>query len=272
MLELFKVTIGIYKIKNKINGKLYIGQSVYIEHRFSEHKRKCKENKYNNHFYNALKKHGIENFEFTIIEKCSKQNLNNREQYWIKFYNSNNSQYGYNKTTGGDSNYKRTSDTKKKISESAKLKFKNPEIKEKYIQALKQKLKDDDEYYMLVAQNAATLKSRQIKSKTKKSFWEKEDNKEKVKNCIQEKWKDAKYRKLVLKQRQLASNSNIQLTYNDEIFIFKTTSECAKWCIDKNISNSKIDTITSAIRAHMRKNSRAFMGKNIQIRRIPKIL
>ena len=75
--------IGIYKIQNLINGKIYIGQSVHIQARFNQHKNEAK-NGNTRPLYNAIRKYGIENFSFEIIEECSKEMLNEREIYWIK--------------------------------------------------------------------------------------------------------------------------------------------------------------------------------------------
>ena len=47
-------------------------------------------------------KYGIENFSFEVIEECEKEKLNDREIYWISFYNSNNKNNGYNLTNGGE--------------------------------------------------------------------------------------------------------------------------------------------------------------------------
>lgn len=95
---------GIYKITNKINGKIYIGQSVNIEERFKSHKytyNNPKANGYNTKFYRALRKYGIENFTFEIVEEVvNKENLNKREIFWIQYYNSY--KQGYNSTLGGD--------------------------------------------------------------------------------------------------------------------------------------------------------------------------
>lgn len=97
------VTCGIYKITNKINNKCYIGQSVNIETRWKHHKNNCfnkNEHIYDCHFYRSLRKYGIENFKFEIIEKCNQDKLNDREMYWISYYDSYKN--GYNSTLGGD--------------------------------------------------------------------------------------------------------------------------------------------------------------------------
>lgn len=57
-------------------------------------------NLYNGHFYKALRKYGVENFTFQIIELCRQDELNEREIYWIKYYDSFNN--GYNQTIGGE--------------------------------------------------------------------------------------------------------------------------------------------------------------------------
>jgi group I intron endonuclease len=93
--------IGIYKITNKINNKVYIGQSNCIERRIADHI-KCltlKKHK-NKHLQSAVNKHSIINFNFEIIEECIEEMLNKRENYWIEFYNSHKSEFGYNSIIG----------------------------------------------------------------------------------------------------------------------------------------------------------------------------
>ena len=95
--------IGIYKIQNLINGKIYIGQSIHIKARFNAHKSEAR-NGNTRPLYNAIRKYGVENFSFEVIEECSKEKLNEREIYWIKKYNSFHN--GYNLTLGGSEPYK----------------------------------------------------------------------------------------------------------------------------------------------------------------------
>ena len=86
--------IGIYKITNKINGKIYIGQSNDIQRRFKEH---CY--KKETPIEKAIHKYGKDNFNFEIIEECPLNQLNERETYWILFYDSVTK--GYNCNFGG---------------------------------------------------------------------------------------------------------------------------------------------------------------------------
>lgn len=100
------MTCGIYKIENKINGKVYIGQSINIEQRWIGHKKNifaCN-NSYNYPLYQAIRKYGLENFDFSIVEECLIEQLNEKEIYYIKLYNSFLSN-GYNQTFGGQGNH-----------------------------------------------------------------------------------------------------------------------------------------------------------------------
>lgn len=94
---------GIYKIENIINHKVYIGQSTNIQKRWIRHKSTAfnvDDHSYENPLYRAMRKYGIENFNFSVLEECSCEELNQRERFWIKKYNSFFE--GYNLTFGGD--------------------------------------------------------------------------------------------------------------------------------------------------------------------------
>ena len=88
----------IYKIENLINHKVYIGQTNNPQRRFSEHRAKGYETNTHKVLYYAFDKYGINNFSFEIIEETDIPN--EREKYWIKFYDS--FENGYNMTEGGD--------------------------------------------------------------------------------------------------------------------------------------------------------------------------
>ena len=93
----------IYKINNLINGKIYIGQTTQtIESRWGDHKKSSKnKDKMKYALYRAMSKYGIKNFTIEEIEKCEIDKLNDREVYWISFYDSFNNDKGYNLTLGG---------------------------------------------------------------------------------------------------------------------------------------------------------------------------
>ena len=95
--------IGIYCITNLVNGKKYIGQSLNIEKRWKDHKSNylnCK----NSSLYAAIRKYGINNFKFEILEECDAKELNSKEIYWISFYQTYPPELnkGYNLTPGGE--------------------------------------------------------------------------------------------------------------------------------------------------------------------------
>lgn len=89
----------IYKHTNKINGKIYVGQTkLNLKQRWRE----GEGYKYCPLFYNAIQKYGWNSFNHEIIEEVdSIEQANKREQYWIAFYKSNDPRYGYNLTSGG---------------------------------------------------------------------------------------------------------------------------------------------------------------------------
>lgn len=93
--------VGIYKITNKINGKCYIGQSRNIDRRWKQHKKASK--KEDSVLYRAMRKYGVSNFEFEVLEECTKEDLNDRETFYISYYHSFGHE-GYNRTPGGNSN------------------------------------------------------------------------------------------------------------------------------------------------------------------------
>ena len=83
--------IGIYKIINNINGKIYVGQSIDIKERWKQHLYKAyneKELGYNSAIHQAFRKYGYENFSFEIIEECEIEELDNKECYWIRELNT----------------------------------------------------------------------------------------------------------------------------------------------------------------------------------------
>lgn len=98
-----EVEIGIYKITNMVNGKAYVGQSVDIYKRWCSHRIaafKKESELYEYPIYRAIRKYGLENFCFEIVERCEKKKLSERERFWISYYDTFFN--GYNQTFGGE--------------------------------------------------------------------------------------------------------------------------------------------------------------------------
>lgn len=103
--------IGIYMILNTINGKIYIGKSINIERRWKEELN----GQLNAHIRRSMDKYGIANFKFSVILECEAEELDEKEKFYIDFYNSHHRDFGYNKTLGGEGG-QWSEQTKKKVS------------------------------------------------------------------------------------------------------------------------------------------------------------
>lgn len=106
---------GIYKIGFLTTSKVYIGQSVDIYRRMTEHwmSADATEDNLNSKtqrdymlpIHRAMQKYGRENTYLEILERCPREQLNEQEKYWIKYYKSDNTQYGYNLSSGGQDTF-----------------------------------------------------------------------------------------------------------------------------------------------------------------------
>lgn len=108
----------IYKIRNLIDNKIYIGQTIYdFKHRYHNN---IEHYTHNLHIKRAIRKYGIENFEIDgeFDVAYSKIELDKLEDLYVKIYNTTNMKYGYNKRFGGGSRGKHTEETKKKMSDN----------------------------------------------------------------------------------------------------------------------------------------------------------
>ena len=112
--------IGIYIITNKINNKFYIGQSNDIFRRFMEHKNLNK--KGCRLLHAAIKKYGVENFKFEILEECTIENLDRKEIFYIEKL-----QPEYNISLGGQGakGHSVSEDVRKILSEKSKEQWDN---------------------------------------------------------------------------------------------------------------------------------------------------
>jgi group I intron endonuclease len=115
---------GIYCIFNIINGKRYIGLTTNLQVRKSTHYRDLGFNKSNcTKLQRAYNKYGKENLFFYVVEYCSKENLSQREIFWINYYQS--VKHGYNVVPGGISGFKLSDEVKSQRGKKIKEFFKN---------------------------------------------------------------------------------------------------------------------------------------------------
>lgn len=136
----------IYKFTNKINGHCYIGQTNNLQKRYNGHKSESFNPKVSGYWlplHCAIRKYGIDNFTYEIIEEIadgeSQDFVNEREKYFIQYYHSLKDENGYNVTLGGDGCPKPPLSYEEKL-ERSKL-FTGEEIKD-----IQQRLINDEEY------------------------------------------------------------------------------------------------------------------------------
>lgn len=106
------------------NGKIYIGQTISETHRKAVHRNQAKNPK--DYFHKAIAKYGFDAFKYDVIFRTASKDesrlkflLNTMESYYIRKFQSNNPDIGYNLTTGGEGfSGKHSEETKKKMSES----------------------------------------------------------------------------------------------------------------------------------------------------------
>ncbi len=139
----------IYAHINKINGKIYIGQTCRdVNRRWAN----GLGYKGNNHFNNAIKKYGWDNFEHIVLfDDLSQEMANIIEEYLIKKYDTTNKKHGYNMRSGGSNlcgsdnpNYgrKHSEESKEIISKKAKIRFSNKENHPRYGACLSDAIKE----------------------------------------------------------------------------------------------------------------------------------
>lgn len=114
--------MGIYKIENVVNNKVYIGLSANLKKRINWHKTVLNKNKhYNQHLQQAWNKYGNDNFTFSILfekENIPPNLLEELETLFIKIHNSFDLELGYNLTVGGDNCRNYSQETRDKLSKN----------------------------------------------------------------------------------------------------------------------------------------------------------
>lgn len=133
--------VGIYKITNIVDGKIYIGQTVNYEKRKRSHRNYLLNNKHcNSYLQRAFNKYGLDSFKIELIQECKIDELDDLEKFYIKKYNCCNEDHGYNMMYGGQKYRKFTQEVKEKMSRARKGKKLSEEHKRKISLANKNKV------------------------------------------------------------------------------------------------------------------------------------
>lgn len=144
----------IYKVENKVNGKIYIGQTARnFKERKAHHLRDAL-NDSNLPFHRAIRKYGEGNFTWGIVDECSTvEELNKREEYWIRELNTI-SPHGYNLRLGGKNGGLYCDEMKKGLSEARKGKNNsfygkthNEEVRKRIGEATRKRLKNKENHH-----------------------------------------------------------------------------------------------------------------------------
>jgi group I intron endonuclease len=220
-------TAGIYQIKNLVNGKVYDGQAKNLYKRNYRELSALKGGYFHNtHLQRSWDKYGGENFELIIlVDNCDESELDDLERANILFHDAIDSDYGYNKTEGGESGSP-TDETRKKQSESLIKYWEDPNKRLKQSETKKKmfatgelepwnkgikclqisesitKKWEDPEYRLKV-----------IESKTGKK--QSEETRKKRSESITKKWEDPEYRLKQLESREGENNPAAILTEQD---------------------------------------------------------
>jgi group I intron endonuclease len=172
----------VYKITNIINNKIYIGKHTHLTHKKDNYMGSGKLLLY------SIKKYGIENFKKDILEKCTYEDICEKEKYWISFYNSTNKVIGYNITNGGEFGDTLTNNPNreiiiKKMSERGKLHIgeKNGFYNKKHTNETKKIIGDNNKGKSTFKGKKHTLEALEKMKNTKQSEHKKHNISEKAK-------------------------------------------------------------------------------------------
>ncbi len=214
------VKIGIYKITNIINNKIYIGSSISLNRRKYCHFYHLNNNKHHSKYLqNAWNKYGKENFIFEIIKECTKEELILTEQYYIDLYKP---VYNMNKIAGGHDRPKHPIEVIEKIRKANLGRIVSEEVRRKISNTLKGRKREPhtEEYkrkLSIAKKGKCTISREQILSNV--------------------------YRSSLITRKKISQIDD----FNNVIKTYVSITEAAR---DLNISHKRISACITGVRKH----------------------
>jgi group I intron endonuclease len=192
----------IYRIKNIINNKEYVGCTIStLKKRFEEHTYRCLKTDINTKLCNSMRKYGVENFHIDLIDECEVSSIYEKEKFFINEYNTFKD--GLNSTYGGEGclGYKHSKEIREKISKIL-------------IDGKSHKGKTYEEIY-----GDKVNEEKQKRSDSVKNSWDNmsiDEKENRIKNLINKTRSKSKYSVELIKKIKNEYNSGVSL---DELLI-----------------------------------------------------
>ncbi|UXR28929.1 G-I-Y Y-I-G endonuclease [Bacillus phage Nachito] len=166
---MLKKAMGIYGIRNTLDGKIYVGSSINVRKRTQDHIGLLRRDKHpNEHLQRAWSKYGEDNFEVILLEEVNEDNRWDREQHYIDLYDSQNMKFGYNKAKA-EPKAPLSEETKRKLSEINKGKKLTEEHKRKLSEAGKGRVFSEESKKKISESHKGKKFSKESREKMSKS-------------------------------------------------------------------------------------------------------
>lgn len=187
------------------NGKKYVGVTGRDpESRWLKGRGYCQ----NKHFYSAILKYGWDNITHEVFEVDSEEEMYRKEVELISFYHSNDPNFGYNHSTGGERSSlgcKHSEEYRKKMSEAHKKRWADPGFREKVVEAQK-KVRSDPEYRKKLSEanrkKGLNPEYREKLSKAHKGLIRSEEARKHIAEAAKKRANDPEYRKKLSERRK----------------------------------------------------------------------
>lgn len=269
---------GVYQIKSKLDGRLYVGSSVDVYVRWREHKYNAMNHnlKIKQVICRAIEKYGEENFEWSIIELCDPDVLIEREQYWLDIltpFTDNGKGFNVRKVADSNVGIIRTDESKAKQRISAKGKTRSEQTRRRMSENWREKR--SKEYFenlsLRVRGDNNPAKRPDVKDKISKSMkgrtWKHDEERVKRHSELRrgrtytaeqrQRMSDAqqknKTRSVEAKEKfSLAQRKHYQITKPDGSIFVMYSKELKEYCANNSLTYSNL--ISTA------KNNKSYKG------------